>query len=466
MSNVIFKAYDLPAYSLDAADHILSRQENGEMGYIKAGQFATTGSNIFEGGQIIDGNITVTGDIYAANFVTSSTLLFTGSTNHGSHIEDTHTYTGSVSITGSLNVIGGINGVINATNGVVSSSAQITSFGFVSGSYETTGRGIVSGSISYVNLTNIPSNIVSSSIQIKNYGDFATTGSNTFNGNQTITGSFLVSGSTTQIGNNTLSGNTIMSGTLDVSGSTTFRGVHQLSGSNSILGNTIMSGSVGISGSTFIEGNTTIKGMLFVSGSTNFSNHTITMTGSMFTSGSQVITGSLDINGNVNVASGSEFYLAGNKLFNYGQFSDTTTQSGSANTAYSMKLNTTDVEHHISIVSGSRITVANTGLYNLQFSAQLDNSANTNELVDIWFAITGSNVANSNTQLAINKAQAGNFGKSVAAWNILLPLSASNYVEIKWSATNSTITLSSFGTQSNPNRPAVPSVIATMTQVA
>jgi hypothetical protein len=258
--------------------------------------------------------------------------------------------------------------------------------------------------------------LISGSNQISNLG-FATTGSNVFIGNETITGSLLVSGSTTQIGNNSLLGNTYLSGSLDVSGST------------------------------------------------NFHNHTITMTGSIFISGSQIITGSLDIKGNVNVASGSEFYLAGNKLFNYGQFSDTTTQSGSANTAYSMKFNTTDVAHEVSIVSGSRITVDNTGLYNLQFSAQLDNSANTNEIVDIWFAVTGSNVANSNTQLAINKAQAGNFGKVVAAWNIMLPLSASNYVEIKWSATNSTITLSSVGTQTTPDRPAIPSVIATLTQI-
>ena len=259
--------------------------------------------------------------------------------------------------------------------------------------------------------------LISGSNQISNLG-FATTGSNVFIGNETITGSLLVSGSTTQIGNNSLLGNTFLSGSLDVSGST------------------------------------------------NFHNHTITMTGSMYTSGSQIITGSLDINGNVNVASGSEFYLAGNKLFNYGQFSDTTTQSGSANTAYSMKFNTTDLSHNVSIVSGSRITVANTGLYNLQFSAQLDNSSNTNELVDIWFAVTGSNVANSNTQLAINKAQAGNFGKVVAAWNLMLPLSASNYVEIKWSTTNSSVLLSATGSASNPTRPSIPSVIATLTQIA
>ncbi len=47
-----------------------------------------------------------------------------------------------------------------------------------------------------------------------NVNQFALTSSNTFIGEQTITGSLLVSGSTTQIGNNTLTGNTIMSGTL------------------------------------------------------------------------------------------------------------------------------------------------------------------------------------------------------------------------------------------------------------
>lgn len=249
-----------------------------------------------------------------------------------------------------------------------------------------------------------------------NVNQFALTSSNTFIGEQTITGSLLVSGSTTQIGNNTLTGNTIMSGTLDVSGSTNFR------------------------------------------------NHTITMTGSIFTSGSQVITGSLDVKGNINVASGSEFYLAGNKLFNYGQFSDTTTQSGSADTAYSMKLNTIDFAHQVTIANGTRITPANTGIYNLQFSAQLQNTANTTIDFDIWLAYTGSNVANSNTNITLTKV-AGSLGRSVAAWNWLLPIVANDYVEIKWSCNSSTGEILSHGTQTNPLRPAIPSVIATLTQI-
>jgi cytoskeletal protein CcmA (bactofilin family) len=335
-------------YELDKIDSIVTRQEDDMLGYISAGQFATTGSNIFTDGQIILGNLTIDGDIFANQFIvtTSSVNHFTASTNFGVDMGDTHTFTGSVRITGSLNTIG------------------------------TT----------------------------------------------TMTGSLLVSGSTTQIGNNTL------------------------------LGNTTLSGSVSVSGA------------LDIHGSTNFHNHTITMTGSMYTSGSQQITGSLDIKGNINVASGSEFYLAGNKLFNYGQFSDTTTQSGSANTAYAKKLNTTDFAHNVSIVDGTKIKVDNTGIYNLQFSTQLANSANTNITFDIWLAYTGSNVANSNTQIDVNKS-AGQLGRSVAAWNFMLPIQANDYVELMWSCNAATGQLAAMGTQTTPNRPAVPSVIATLTQI-
>ena len=328
---------------LDARDEFLVKQsEDGNYGYINAGILATTGSNIFTGGQIIDGNLTIVGDIFANQFLvtTSSVTHYTASTNFGLDDGDTHTFTGSVRITGSLNTIGSV----------------------------------------------------------------------------TTTGSLLVSGSTTQIGNNTLTGNTQLYGTIDVSGST------------------------------------------------NFHNHTITMTGSMYTSGSQSITGSLDVKGNINVASGSEFYLAGNKLFNYGQFSDTTTQSGSANTAYSMKLNTTDFAHEVTIANGTRITPANTGIYNLQFSAQMENTANSTIDFDIWLAYTGSNVANSNTTITLTKV-AGSLGRSVAAWNWMLPIVGNDYVEIKWSCNDVTGQIASQGTQSNPSRPAIPSVIATLTQI-
>ncbi len=48
--------------------------------------------------------------------------------------------------------------------------------------------------LDYTNFTNIPSGLISSSQQIQNYNIFTTTGSNTFNGNQIISGSVQVTG--------------------------------------------------------------------------------------------------------------------------------------------------------------------------------------------------------------------------------------------------------------------------------
>jgi hypothetical protein len=241
---------------------------------------------------------------------------------------------------------------------------------------------------------------------------------------------------------------------------------------NTPIGNTtrVLSAQIDTSG-LFVSGTFTSsleEGYTWVGGNGNrtklIATASYATTGSNTFSGSQVISGSLYVSESLYVT--NEIYLNGNKLFNYAQFSDTTTQSGSANTAYSMKFNTTDISHNISVVSGSRITVDNTGIYNLQFSAQLDHSANTNEIADIWIAVTGSNVPNSNTRVAINKAQAGNEGKVVAAWNYMIPLSASQYVELKWSSNGGSIILLSEGTSTGPTRPAVPSVIATITQIA
>lgn len=256
--------------------------------------------------------------------------------------------------------------------------------------------------------------------------------------------------------------------------------VYYGSGSRNIVkefpgnGNSIISASYlnPLTQSVFLTGSLNITGSINVSGSSNFNNSIFTVTGSSYfkgihqVSGSTSITGSFNvIDGDINIVSGSSFTRWGNKLFNYGQFSDTTTQSGSANTAYSMKFNTTDSALNVRIVSESRITVDNTGEYNLQFSAQLGNTANSTIDFDIWFAYTGSNIANSNTNVTLNKV-AGSNGRLVAAWNFMTPITAGDYVEIKWSCNAATGQLQSQGTQTGPIRPAIPSVIVTVTQVA
>ena len=146
----------------------------------------------------------------------------------------------------------------------------------------------------------------------------------------------------------------------------------------------------------------------------------------------------------------------------YGAFCDTTTQTASLTTAaYAMRLNTTEIADGVSITNGSRITVANTGIYNVQFSAQLDKTTGSPAIVNIWLMYTGSNVPRSDTELTVNGSQA----KHVAAWNFMLPIVANDYVELMWRTDDVGARILYQGSSSNPSRPEIPSVIVTVQQV-
>ena len=147
---------------------------------------------------------------------------------------------------------------------------------------------------------------------------------------------------------------------------------------------------------------------------------------------------------------------------NWGSFYDTTTLSlTSATTAYPLPLNSTAEANGVSIVSGSRITVANAGVYNIQFSAQLDKTDGADDLVNIWFAKNGVNIDNSNTQILVQ----GNNGKHVASWNFVLTLAANDYMQIMIQSPDTNMRVVASGTQTNPARPAIPSSIVTVTEV-
>jgi hypothetical protein len=180
--------------------------------------------------------------------------------------------------------------------------------------------------------------------------------------------------------------------------------------------------------------------------------------------GNQTITGSLTLSSGSALSINDEFYVNDQKQFNYGQFSSTVTQSGSANTAYSITFNSTDFSNGITLVSGSRITPAYTGEYNIQFSIQLHTTVNQVVDFSVWFAMTGSNIANSNTDFSIEKISGGGF--QVAALNFLTQISSGSYIELKYSKTTNEGQLQAKGVQSTPTRPATPSVIVTVTQVA
>ena len=155
-------------------------------------------------------------------------------------------------------------------------------------------------------------------------------------------------------------------------------------------------------------------------------------------------------------------------ILSWGSFSDTTTQSASlADIAYPMKFNTIEGSKGFTIVNDSngfptRIKALQTGVYNLQFSSQFENTANTNIDINVWLDYTGSNVPRSGGHVSLTKVS-GQFANVIAAWNYVLPIQQLDYVQLKWSSTANTATM--FYSGSNGIRPETPSVIATITQV-
>jgi len=160
----------------------------------------------------------------------------------------------------------------------------------------------------------------------------------------------------------------------------------------------------------------------------------------------------------------------GGKYFNnpHGAFQDSTDQvAANTTTAYAVTFNTTDFSNGVTIASGSRITVADDGIWNLQFSIQFTNTTNSSQDVDVWFRVNGTNIANSNSRFGFAPRKgAGDPYHTIAAINYFVSLNATDYVEIMWRPTDVGVTIEQYAASASPTRPAVPSAIATMTFVS
>jgi len=152
----------------------------------------------------------------------------------------------------------------------------------------------------------------------------------------------------------------------------------------------------------------------------------------------------------------------------YGAFQDSTTQTAAnTTTAYPITFNTTDYSNGITVVSNSRFTVERAGLYNLQFSIQLENLTSTIESIDIWFRQNGTNIAGSNSRFGLTARKgAGVASHLIAGLNYFVELQANDYVELVWCTTDVLAKIVTYAAGTSPTRPLVPSVIATMTYVS
>ena len=448
-------------YAATASINTTTGSLKGEIAGIEAYTASLKGQTIFSGSvQIpeIGGLESYTASLKAAAIVSSSTQIQNYFTF--AQTSSVNTFYGDQTITGSLKVNGGITGSFKGNLAGVADYAATISIGNASANSNYAMLFTTAGVNGYLT----PSTDAFGGVLYNpSTNKLTVSGSSEISGSQIITGSLLISGSTYQTGNTTLIGNTVLSGSINISGSTTFTGTHTLAGSNTITGNTVLSGSFEVSGSTILH-----NSLFEVTGSAFFTGSHDVKGNASFT-GSMSVTGNTTLSGSINIASGSGFYRAGNKLFNYGQFFNTQTQSGSANTAYPMEFNTLDFADGVNITNNgsglpTRLTVTNTGVYNIQFSAQLGTTATETVDFSIWLARTGSAVTNTNGQIQVIKSAGG--GNVMAAWNYMIQLNAGEYAELYYSKTTANGQIQYLAPQGTPTRPATPSTIVTVTQHA
>jgi len=151
----------------------------------------------------------------------------------------------------------------------------------------------------------------------------------------------------------------------------------------------------------------------------------------------------------------------------YGSFYDTTTQTCPAiDTATAMIFGTNVINNKgITITNNgsgnpTRITFANAGTYNIQFSAQLDSVTGSSQQIQIWFAKNGVADSYSSTTIAVQ----GTSAETVAAWNYWATVTAGQYYEIFWAVSNTGVKL--VAQAPSGIYPGIPSVILTVNQVA
>jgi hypothetical protein len=157
----------------------------------------------------------------------------------------------------------------------------------------------------------------------------------------------------------------------------------------------------------------------------------------------------------------------------YGSFIDTTTVN-IPTTAIAIPLNSTELSNGVSMQNGlegfkTRITLSNSGSYNIQFSSQLYNPGNQSRQITIWLAKNRTTagagyIADSSTDIYLGTS--ADTERAVIAWNFFVSASANDYFELMIVANNTGVEIFS-GASSNSSRgaPTIPGTILTVNQI-
>ena len=157
----------------------------------------------------------------------------------------------------------------------------------------------------------------------------------------------------------------------------------------------------------------------------------------------------------------------------YAQYFDYNIQTATTNNiGVPMIFGTADLSNGITVVSDgtnlTKITFANTGKYNLQFSTQFQNLSNAPQDIYIWLRKNGvtsaADVVGSTGVVGMEaRKNLGDPYHTIVTWNFLLDIVAGDFYQIVWATTDiSNVTIHFYA--STANHPSTASTLFTVTQ--
>ena len=139
--------------------------------------------------------------------------------------------------------------------------------------------------------------------------------------------------------------------------------------------------------------------------------------------------------------------------------------TGSPTTIGKMLFNNTDYSNGVSAnpTDKTQIVVDNSGLYNIQFSAQLLNFTTSEDNVTIWLRKNGTDVTASAGIIEVAPKHGTAPGATISSWNYFLDMVAGDYFQLVWTSTTGNTAVASYPASTvAPVHPLSPGVILTV----
>lgn len=149
-------------------------------------------------------------------------------------------------------------------------------------------------------------------------------------------------------------------------------------------------------------------------------------------------------------------------VMHYGSFYSTGNYLNASATGVNVfTITNTNIASGVSVVDNSKITLSRSGIYDIQFSAQFSKSDAGDDQVDIWLSKNGQMSSWTNSRIVLH----GNGGKALPSWNFVESANSGDYFELYWHSADMTTELYSEQNITSPDRPEIPCIILTVTQV-